>query len=198
MIAGVNGAGKSTLFMTQPELFDGTIRLNADEILRREGLNWAKEADNILAMRILVKKMNDLFENRASFHHETTLSGSQKGHLNRIKKAQSLGYDVKLYYVGIESPELAISRVYDRTKKGGHGVDPLLIRKRYTSSLNNLHELMDACDEVKIFDNTSSFRIVYDRESSKVLKNDLEYFNWYSKSKVQPSIDVDKNNELDL
>lgn len=36
VVAGVNGAGKSTLYRAFPELFSGTKRLNADEILRKE------------------------------------------------------------------------------------------------------------------------------------------------------------------
>lgn len=38
IVAGVNGAGKSTLYQTVPQLFQDTQRINADEILNKNGL----------------------------------------------------------------------------------------------------------------------------------------------------------------
>ena len=39
IVAGVNGAGKSILYQTIPEIFDHTQRINADEILKKNGGN---------------------------------------------------------------------------------------------------------------------------------------------------------------
>lgn len=42
IVAGINGAGKSTLYRLQPELFENTTRINADEILKQMGGDWRK------------------------------------------------------------------------------------------------------------------------------------------------------------
>ncbi|EQA3598027.1 ATPase [Enterococcus faecalis] len=56
IVAGVNGAGKSTLYRTVPQLFQDTQRINADEILNKNGGDWQKNSDNMKAMREVVKK----------------------------------------------------------------------------------------------------------------------------------------------
>lgn len=178
MVAGVNGAGKSTLYRAFPELFSGTKRLNADEILKKEKLDWKKDSDNMKAMRILVDDMKEYFREGISFHHETTLSGSEKGHVNRVMAAKEIGYEVKLYYVGLDSAELAIQRVQQRVEKGGHGVSEPVIKKRYDKSLLNLKGLVNIVDEVRIFDNSKEFKEIYTRVGSNVIWNDTTYHSW--------------------
>ena len=41
IVAGINGAGKSTLYRARPELFTHSKRLNADEILQKNGWRLA-------------------------------------------------------------------------------------------------------------------------------------------------------------
>ncbi|MHC5372414.1 zeta toxin family protein [Enterococcus sp. LJL120] len=135
LVAGTNGAGKSTLYQAYPELFKDTIRINADEELKKFGGDWRSTADNFQAMRTLIKLMDKAFKSRSAFHQETTLSGSVVGHQNRIKKAKSLGYHITLLYVGLDSSEIAVQRVAARVSKGGHGIPIELIKKRYNQSL---------------------------------------------------------------
>lgn len=67
--------------------------------------------------------------------------------------------DTKRYclYVTLDSPETAIDRVADRVKKGGHGVDEDLIRKRYDRSKENLKVIAEVADNVLMFDNSKAF-----------------------------------------
>ena len=109
IVAGVNGAGKSTLYQTVPQLFQDTQRINADEILNKNGGDWRKNSDNMKAMREVVKQMNQAIESKRSFHQETTLSG--QGQKKWIEKAKAQGYEVNLFYVGIDNADLAIQRV---------------------------------------------------------------------------------------
>lgn len=109
IVAGVNGAGKSTLYRTVPQLFQDTQRINADEILNKNGGDWRKNSDNMKAMREVVKQMNQAIESKRSFHQETTLSG--QGQKKWIEKAKAQGYEVNLFYVGIDNADLAIQRV---------------------------------------------------------------------------------------
>lgn len=62
LIAGVNGAGKSSFYELESGLVKNTIRINADEILRRNNGNWHKQMDNFRAMRDeLVEIKNSLW-----------------------------------------------------------------------------------------------------------------------------------------
>lgn len=156
IIAGTNGAGKTTLYETDPELFQ-IPRVNVDEIVREFG-SWRNFSDVMKAGRIALKRINDFFDNRISFNQETTLCG----HLIRknVKRAKELGYEVVVYYIGLDSAELAVERVRQRVENGGHGIPEGDIRRRYEESLNALKELNPLCDFVRIYDNTDVFRMV--------------------------------------
>ena len=49
----------------------------------------------------------------------------------------------------------------DRVKKGGHGVDEDLIRKRYDRSKENLKVIAEVADNVLMFDNSKAFTQTY-------------------------------------
>ncbi|MFS1664100.1 zeta toxin family protein [Streptococcus sp. zg-JUN1979] len=169
IVAGVNGAGKSTLYEINPGLFKGTRRINADEWLRENGGNWRNLSDSMKAMKAVVKDLKQSLDNEESIHQETTLSGAGKPFLNLINKAHAKGYEVTLLYIKLDSPETAINRVSDRVKKGGHGVDSDLIRKRYVQSLKNLKKISKVVDRVKIYDNTKDFTLHYYREKERIV-----------------------------
>lgn len=62
-------------------------------------------------------------------------------------------------------------RVRSREALGGHGVPEDKIRSRYEKALKLIAELVEVCDVLHIYDNTSSpFRIFKKRKS--------EYFFW--------------------
>lgn len=179
IVAGVNGAGKSTLYQTMPELFQDTLRINADEILRQQGGDWRKNSDNFGAMHVVLKTMKNALEEKISFHQETTLAGV--GHQKRIENAKEQGFEVTLLYVGLESYELAINRVKQRVKKGGHGIPDEVIKKRYTQSLKHLTRLAPICDNVAIYDNTSNFIPIYERQGRRIVLNDSALISWIPK-----------------
>lgn len=169
IVAGVNGAGKSTLYETNPSLFKGTRRINADEWLREHGGDWRNLTDNMKAMKAVVKDLRQALDQGESIHQETTLAGAGRPFLNLIDKAHAKGYDVTVLYVKLDSPETAINRVAARVQKGGHGVDSDLIRKRYDQSLKNLKAVAKVADRVKIYDNTKDFSLHYYREKDRIV-----------------------------
>jgi predicted ABC-type ATPase len=61
-------------------------------------------------------------------------------------------------YIGVENPEIAKDRVKIRVSKGGHGISDDTIERRYYSSLKNLKAVIEACDEITIYDNTEIFK----------------------------------------
>lgn len=177
IVAGVNGAGKSTLYSINPELFENTRRINADEWLKEHHGDWRKEADNVKAMKAVVDDLKKSFNSLESIHHETTLSGTGKPFVNLVNRAHSRGYQVTLLYVYLDSPELAVSRVKDRVSKGGHDVPEEVILKRYYTSLENLSTLVKLVDEVKVYDNTEQFQFIYHSKKDVILLNDLTQDN---------------------
>ncbi|OFQ02051.1 zeta toxin family protein [Enterococcus sp. HMSC076E04] len=184
VIGGVNGAGKSTIYQIQnskrKEL--DTDRINADEILRRFGGNWNKQADINKSMREVLREIEGHFKEGKSFHHETTFGGNPYPDKKRLINAKKLGYESFLIYIGLDSPERAIERVKSRVAKGGHGVPEDLIRKRYEFSLRNLAELEKYFDNVSIYDNSDEFSYIYVKENHTVVANNTQEYAWVPKA----------------
>jgi predicted ABC-type ATPase len=81
----------------------------------------------------MLMKINYLLEKREDFAVETTLA--TRSLLKIIKQTQELGYEVTLLYFWLNSPELAIQRVRDRVKTGGHNIPDAVVRRRYVMGL---------------------------------------------------------------
>ena len=155
IFAGVNGAGKSTLYtlLKQAELGE---RINADEILFSNGWDWRDEKAQFKAMSIAVDKINRCIQSGTSFNQETTLSGISI--VKTIQAAKEQGFFVKMCYIGLESPELAVERVAKRVTEGGHGIKEEDIRRRYEASLKMLKDVVPLCDSVTFYDNTVRYK----------------------------------------
>lgn len=164
IVAGINGAGKSTLYRVRPELFTHSKRLNADEILQKMGGDWHKDSDNFRAMREEIKQLHAALDTGQSIHVETTLAGQGKAQLNLIERAHQNGFEVTLLYVALKNERVAINRVHERVKKGGHGVPDEIIKKRYNQSNHNLAIVAFKAGNVAIYDNSQKFVSVYRRE----------------------------------
>jgi len=154
IIAGINGAGKSSVYNAGDlEIASDSVRINSDELIQKEyDHNWQDEIIQIKAGKEIVKLVRDCISKNISFNQETTLSG--KGILRTVERVKELGYRVSLYYVGLESADLAIQRVQKRVEKGGHGIDEDIIRGRYVKSFENLREILPLCDNIRIYDNS--------------------------------------------
>ena len=77
-----------------------------------------------------------------SFAFETTLAGL--GYVRRIRRWRSEGYDVKLIYLPLATPEEAIWRVEQRVKQGGHRIPEAVIRRRFDRSVANFRHVYRA------------------------------------------------------
>jgi predicted ABC-type ATPase len=178
IVAGVNGAGKSTLYDTDPSLFRNTKRVNADEILRQNGGDWRKQSDNFKAMRQEVKLIHRLIKQHQSFHIETTLAGRPNTQLKLIEQAHMNGFEVALLYVSLSTAELAVQRVNRRVRKGGHGIESAIVKRRYQQSLDNLPIISTVVDQMSIFDNTTELKLVYARNQKDILFDQLYDYPW--------------------
>lgn len=174
--AGVNGAGKSTIYTTV-EINPQEERVNSDEILTSNGGDWRNEKDQILAMREAVKRINHFINEGISFNQETTLAG--RSILRTIEKAKKQGFSVRMLYIGLNSADLAVERVNARVKKGGHGIEESVIRKRYETSFSMLREVLPLCDVAVIYDNSKELDIVakYADKAWTLLDRNCEWLN---------------------
>lgn len=152
LIAGCNGAGKTTF---AKEFLPKEVKclrfLNADEMAR--GLSpLDPTAGAAKAARLLLSEVRAAVQARQTFGLETTLSGLT--YVRMLNNAREQAYAVKLFYLWLPSATVAIRRVRERVRKGGHSVPAADIRRRYTRSLRNLVcHYLPLADEWTIFDN---------------------------------------------
>ena len=90
-----------------------------------------------------------------SFAFETTLSGHVYARL--IPGGRSDGYRVKLIFLSLPNPEIAIARVAARVAQGGHHVASATIRRRFDSGSRNFRDVyMNLVDEWWWYDNSDN------------------------------------------
>lgn len=138
-IAGPNGAGKSTL---APRLLRDLLQVeeyvNADTIAT--GLSaFNSQGAALEAGRIALKRYDYLASQRISFAFETTLAA--RSYALRIHQLCQQGYDFYLFYLWLRDVEIAIERVKERVRLGGHDIPQQIIRQRYARGMNNFHHL---------------------------------------------------------
>lgn len=97
------------------------------------------ESAAIEAGRIMLSRLHDLARNRESFAFETTLAS--RSFAPWIQQLLMEGYVFHLFYFWLPSPDMAISRVAQRVRLGGHFVDDQTIRRRYQRGIQNFLEL---------------------------------------------------------
>jgi predicted ABC-type ATPase len=159
IISGCNGAGKTTASYTiLPEILDCKEFVNADEIAK--GLSpFQPEKASFEAGRIMLNRIDELFQKEVDFAFETTLSA--KSYISIVKKAQSQGYFVTLIFFWLNSVELAKQRVKVRVNEGGHNIPEDVIERRYIRGIKNLFEIyLKNCDNVMLFDNSNKLPVL--------------------------------------
>lgn len=91
--------------------------------------------------------------------------------LKLLRRAKDNGYFIRCIYVLTANPEINVIRVEARAANGGHGVPEDKIRSRYDKALKLIPELVEVCDIMHIYDNSSEpFRIFKKRKD--------QYFYW--------------------
>jgi predicted ABC-type ATPase len=98
----------------------------------------------------------DLIARGVSFCMETEFSDPDGRKLSFLRDAQKRGYALVLIFIGLESSELAIGRVMQRTEQGGHDVPDEKIASRYPRTLMNLASAVAFVDHTFLFDNSSA------------------------------------------
>jgi predicted ABC-type ATPase len=155
VIAGVNGAGKSSIqgaaivkanaHYYNPDEAAARIRLANPELTQIEA--------NSIAWQNGVDLLKNAIKERLDFAFESTLGANTIPNL--LRGAADEGFHVRVWYVGLSSPELHIARVRQRVNRGGHSIPESDIRRRYERSRQNLIALMPPLIGFKVFDNSA-------------------------------------------
>lgn len=154
VLAGTNGAGKSSVAGAAVRARGGEY-FNPDEATRRilEARPGASaEQANIDAWLQGKRLLERAIAERLDYAFETTLGGSTITRLLRF--AIEDGFEVRIWFVGLASPELHIARVRGRVAAGGHDIPEEKIRSRYDDSRSNLIDLMPGLAELYLYDNS--------------------------------------------
>ncbi len=154
VLAGTNGAGKSSIVGSM--FFEAGVEyFNPDEASQRilsanPGISIAEANSQAWheGRRLLERAISE----RLDFAFETTLGGKTITAL--LEKALSEGIEVRIWYVGLVSPELHIARVQSRVRHGGHDIPEENIRERYTQSRLHLIQLLPKLTELLVYDNS--------------------------------------------
>lgn len=144
ILGGPNGSGKSSIVDALKPV--GTF-VNADATARRIA-PMGPEAASLAAGRLVVRQLDALIRDRASFVYETTLSGLQP--IGVMRRAKQAGYEIGIVFVILATVELNIQRV----AQGGHDIPETVIRRRYGKTFANLAAGVALADEVVVLDNT--------------------------------------------
>jgi len=108
--------------------------INADLIAA--GLSpFAPGAVLVRASRLMLEEIHACARRGESFAFETTLSGL--GYRPLIWKWQKMGYRVYLYFLSLADADIAVARVGERVRQGGHGIPEDIIRRHYAAGLHN-------------------------------------------------------------
>lgn len=154
IISGCNGAGKTTAsYSLLPEVFQCKEFVNADEIAR--GLSpFNPEGVAIDAGKVMLQRITDLLAREETFAIETTLASRTLNTL--VEKAQASGYSVKLLFFWLNSTNLAVRRVAQRVREGGHNIPENVIKRRYVAGIKNLFKIfIPIVDNWLIADNSA-------------------------------------------
>lgn len=152
ILAGPNGAGKST---SARRLLQGAYAVhefvNADVIA--VGLSAFRAEDAAIAAgRIMLHRLRELARARLDFAFETTLAS--RSFAPWLRELRAIGYHVHLAFIALPTANLAIERVADRVRRGGHHVPDEIVRRRYEAGLRNLHQLYrPVATSWQLFDN---------------------------------------------
>lgn len=158
IIAGCNGSGKTT---AAPALLQNSLHVddfvNADAIAH--GLcAFQPEKASIKAGRIMLERIQKLADDKINFAFETTLAS--RTFSTWIPKLKQEGYEFHLIFLWLQNVELAIRRVEERVKTGGHSIPGETIRRRYQSGLKNFFNLYrPLTDSWQFYDNSNADKL---------------------------------------
>jgi predicted ABC-type ATPase len=155
VLAGTNGAGKSSIGGATIRARGGQY-FNPDEAaarIRATQPHLSATQANSAAWHEGKRLLQHAIARGMDYNFETTLGGRSFAAL--LKEAASKGFEVRVWYVGLASPEHHLARVKARVRKGGHDIPEADIRRRFDQSRLQLIELLPHLSELRLYDNSA-------------------------------------------
>ena len=150
IIGGVNGTGKSSL--------TGVLRTQTTDLGQIIDVDKITAAGNLSPIeggKLALQRILECLEKGVSFTQETTLSGKRTE--TTAAEAKRLGYIIRLYYVGLDTPEECKERIANRVRHGGHDISAEVVERRFEGRWEALAKVLPYCDEAHFFDNDNGF-----------------------------------------
>ena len=167
IIGGVNGTGKSSLTgALKSQTTDLGVIIDVDKLTALAGVSPLEGG------KIALRSIRDCLDQGVSFTQETTLSGRQIS--ITASEARARGYFVRLYYVGLDTPEECLLRIANRVARGGHNVSDNDVFRRFAGRWDSVMRILPMIDYARFFDNDNGFTEVAEYVAGElVLKGDL-------------------------
>jgi predicted ABC-type ATPase len=173
VVAGPNGSGKTSITeqLLRHEWMGGCEYVNPDYIARDEFGDW-NAPDAVMRAAVRAKEVRErCVRDGRSLAFETVLSMPDK--IDFIQRAKQVGFFVRLFFVGTDTPAINAKRVALRVMEGGHDVPIGKIIARYTRSLANCSVAARIADRAYIYDNSvdnASAQLLFRTSEGKLLK----------------------------
>jgi predicted ABC-type ATPase len=79
---------------------------------------------------------------------------SGRAYARQIPQWQALGYRVELFFLSLPSADVAVQRVAERVRQGGHNIPEATIRRRFDAGLRLLTDVYQPLvDQWVVYDN---------------------------------------------
>ncbi|MFE0396471.1 zeta toxin family protein [Paenibacillus lactis] len=183
VFAGNNGSGKSTIRNLIVDRLGISVNIDPDALARSIDSDHP-DRRKVSAGKEAIKLARDCIHHKRDFSVETTLAGGNA--IRLIREAKANGFEVMMFYVGLNDVRLNIERVAARVRNGGHHIPTEDIIRRQTTSMQNLLTHIHLIYHLIVIDNSEvSGKIVMQAEHS-ILKYQAESLpKWVHKIKDQ-------------
>ena len=121
------------------------------------------------AGRLLLEQIRLLASKHSDFGFETTLSGVT--YVSLLRKLRSQGYQIHLFFLWIPTVEVALARIADRVRRGGHEIPEPVVRRRFRKGIHHLFRLYrPLLDAWTLIDNSGAVPRAVAREEEGILQ----------------------------
>ncbi len=167
--------------MLQHDWAEGCLFINPDEIAKNKFGDW-NSPEAVLKAVVLAQTMREeCLRTGQNMLIESVFSAPDK--LVFIRRAKEVGFFIRFFFIGTDSPEINAARVTRRVLHGGHEVPIAKIISRYSKSIANASEALLIADRGYVYDNSITDRnpkILFRSRDGGVIKQyaDLQHHPW--------------------
>jgi predicted ABC-type ATPase len=161
ILAGPNGAGKTT-FAREFLVREGRRPAFVNADLIAAGLSPFDPARVALRSgRLMLELIAEHVARGESFAFETTLAG--RNFARAIEQWRPAGYHVSLIFLSLPSADVAVQRVAQRVRQGGHAVPEADVRRRFDRGREHFETLYKPLvDAWMLYDNSGEVPLLID------------------------------------